>query len=166
MTNDYKGGLTVEPQAAGAKRLFRFSMHSLLWLMVVAALSLTCFIQYRKLRQTEAALSRTAWAGSETFIPSGKFRLLVNRIIDDHEIKMIVIRFETNDQKYLTVDGASSITALSIDGQTYWAETQILSSYDSSHRRMTTLTRVKSGAGWAGDKWSTHYRQPLIPKSL
>ena len=149
MTNDDKSDLRGEAHAERARRPLHFSIQSLLWLTIVAALVLTYFIQSQKLRNAQFALTRKAWAGSEVTIPSGKFRLLVNKIIDDHDTKVCVIRFEANDEHYVAVDGASSITTRADDGRTHWAEIQILASYDSTLRRMTTLTRVKSG-GWAG----------------
>jgi hypothetical protein len=52
----------------------------------------------------------------------------------------------------VSADGASSITAPADDGHTHWAEIQIIASYDSTTRSMTTLTLVKSGAGSAGGR--------------
>jgi hypothetical protein len=150
MTNDDKSDLEGEAQTERAKWPLHFSIQSLLWLTIVAALVLTYFIQSQKLRKAQFALARNAWAGSEVTIPPGKFRLLVNKIIDDRDTKVCVIRFEANDEHYVSADGASSITTPADDGLTHWAEIQILASYDSTLRRMTTLTRVKSGGGWAG----------------
>ena len=42
------------------------------------------------------------------------------------------------------------MTTAADDGSTHWAEIQIVASYDSTPRRMTTHTRTTSGAGWAG----------------
>jgi hypothetical protein len=150
MTIDDDSSLRGEAHAERARLPRQFSIQSLLWLTIVAALVLTCFIQRQKLRNAQFALARNAWAGSEVAIPPGKYRLLVNKIIDDHDIKVCVIRFEANDEHYVTADGASSTTTRADDGRTHWAEIQILASYDSTLRRMTTLTRVKSSGGWAG----------------
>jgi hypothetical protein len=50
MSNDDKPGLRGEAHAERPRRLPQFSIRSLLWLMIVAALVLTCFIQAQKLR--------------------------------------------------------------------------------------------------------------------
>lgn len=150
MTNGDEPGLGGEAHAERPRLPLHFSIQSLLWLTIVAALVLACFIQSQKLRSAQRALARNAWASSEGTIPPGKFRLLVNKIIDDRETKVCVIRFEANEKHYVAADGTSSITTSADDGRTHWAEIQILASYDSTLRRMTTLTRVKSGGGWAG----------------
>jgi hypothetical protein len=150
MTNEDNPDLRGEAHSERARWPLHFSIQSLLWLTIVAALVLTYFIQSQKLRNAQFTIARNAWAGSEVTIPPGKFRLLVNKIIDDHDTKVCVIRFEANDEHYVAADGASSITTTADDGRTHWAEIQILASYDSTTRRMTTLTRVKSGGGWAG----------------
>ncbi len=150
MTNDEKLHSKGDARAKRATRSLHFSIQSLLWLTIVAALALTCFIQSQKLRNAEIALARNAWAGRDVTVPTGKFRLLVNKIIDDKNTKVCMIRFEANDEHYVAVDGALSLTTPADDGLTHWAEIQILASFDSTTRRMTTLTRVKSGIGWAG----------------
>jgi hypothetical protein len=144
---DLRRDSTTQP----ARQPVRFNLQSLLWLTVVAALVLTCLIQSQKLRTARSALARNAWASSEVAIPKGKFRLMVNKIIDDdRDTKVCVIRIEANEEHYVSAGGQSSITTAANVGGMHWAEIQIFASYDSTTRRMTSLTRVKSGSGWAG----------------
>jgi hypothetical protein len=150
MTNDDQSDLRGESGGQHARRPLRFSLQSLLWLTIVAALVLTCLLQSQKLRNAQIALARNAWASREVAVPSGNFRLLVNKIIDDRDTKFYVIRFEANEEHYVSADGAMSITTAADDGRTHWAEIQILASYDSTLRRMTALRRVASGSGSAG----------------
>lgn len=150
MTNDQQSDWRGESTAERVRRPLRFSLQSLLWLTIVLALLLTSLIQSQKLRNAELALARNAWASSEAAVPPGKFRLLVNKIIDGRNTKIYVIRFEANEEHYVSADGASCITMPADDGRTHWAEIKILASYDSSARRMTSLTRVQSGSGSAG----------------
>jgi hypothetical protein len=131
---------------------WQFRVQSLLWLTVVVALALACFVQSRQLREAERALARNLWASRDTLIPAGKFRLLVNKMIDDDDLKLYVIRFEANEQHYVTVGGTSTLTAPADHIDVHWAEVKIIATYDSTPRRLTSLTRTSTGHGWAGGK--------------
>src|SRR5437762_2202807 len=104
MTND-ELDLRGDSSAERPRPPVRFSIQSLLWLTVVAALVLICYIQSQKLRNARSALARNAWAGSDVAIPTGKFRLLVNKIIEEHDTKICVIRCETNEEHYVSAGG-------------------------------------------------------------
>src|SRR5262245_27325649 len=96
---------------SSARPRWQFRIQSLLWLTVVIALALACLVQYRDLRRAERALARNSWASRETSIPVGKFRLMVNQIADDRDLKVWVIRLEANGEHYITVGGQSSTTS-------------------------------------------------------
>jgi hypothetical protein len=142
---------TSEPTAASPRRL-RFNIASLLWLFVTVALALMCFLQTRKVMEAERALARNAWAQQSTSIPAGKFRVMVNSIVDDAEQKIIVVRVETNDAQYIGADGARTFMEPTNNGMPRWGEVIILFSYDSTTGKLTELTRTKCRGGWAGGR--------------
>jgi hypothetical protein len=139
---------------------WQFRIQSLLWLTLVIALALACFIQSRQLRDAQLALARNSWASRDTLIPSGKFRLMVNRIADDSDLKVFVIRFEANGRHFVSAGGQSSTTSpMTDDDVTHWAEITLVGNYDSTDRHYSLLTRVRSGVGYAGGK-SVHTLRP------
>jgi hypothetical protein len=127
-------------------------LRSLFWLAIVIALALSCFVQSRRLRDAEAALARNSWAIGNAAIPAGKFRLLVNDLIDNDDIKVVVIRFEANEEHFVTVDGAGCLTSPNEDGVVHWAEIRVVANYDSLARHLTKLTQVTSDSGTAGGR--------------
>ena len=141
------------------RQSLRFGLRSLLWLTVVIALGLCCVLQRRELSRTQLALALTAWATSDVSIPAGKFRLMVNRIVDDNDLKVCVIRFEANRECYVSVGGQSSITSPMEDSEIHWAEIKLFGNYDAMDRHFSLLTRVGSGTGYAGGK-SVHTLRP------
>jgi hypothetical protein len=118
----------------------------------VIALALAYFVQSQKLSTSQRALSRIAWAGGDVAIPAGKFRLLVNSIVDDPDLIVCVIRFEANRECYVSADGQSSTTSPLKDSDVHWAEIKIVANYDATTRRFSLLTRVGSDIGYAGGK--------------
>ena len=62
----------------------------------------------RQLRDARAALARNSWASGNAAIPAGKFRLLVNDLIDNDDMKVVVIRLEANEEHFVTADGAAA----------------------------------------------------------
>jgi hypothetical protein len=144
----------------------RFSLRSLFWLAIVIALALTCFVQTKRLRDAEAALARNSWAIGNAPIPSGKFRLLVNDLIDTDDMKVTVIRFEANEEHFVTADGAGCLTSAVDDGGMHWAEIRVVASYDSMAKHLTTLTQVKSGSGTAGGRTVYPLREDRTPKEF
>jgi hypothetical protein len=137
-----------------------------LWLIVVLALALSCLVQSWRLRDAEVALARNSWAYGNEPIPAGKFRMLVNRLIDNDDMKVIVIRFEANEEHFVTADGAGCRTSPSADGATHWAEIRVVASFDSMANHLTTLTQVKSDAGTAGGRTIYPIRNGQDPKGF
>jgi hypothetical protein len=130
----------------------QFGIRSLLWLTVVVALILACVRLSQRLQQTQQALARTAWAASDVSIPAGKFRLMVNKILDDQGLKVCVVRFEANRECYVSVGGQSCMTSPMENGETHWAEIKVVGNFDKMDRHFTLLTRVGSAVGHAGGK--------------
>ena len=127
-------------------------MRSLFWLAIVIALALSCFVLTQRLRDADAVIARTSWAIGNAAIPAGKFRLLVNDLIDNDDIKVVVIRFEANEQHFITADGAGCLASPTEDGAVHWAEIRVVASYDSLARHLTKLTQVKSESGTVGGR--------------
>jgi hypothetical protein len=144
----------------------RFSLGSLFWLAIVIALALSCFVQSRRLRDANAVIARNSWANGSALIPPGKFRLLVNDLIDNDDMKVVVIRFEANEQHFITADGAGCLTSPSETGAAHWAEIRVVASYDSLAKHLTTLTQVKSESGTAGGRTIYPLRNERNPKEL
>jgi hypothetical protein len=130
---------------------FRFGTRSVFVLMLIVALALSCIIEWRKLRDAERALTRNAWAHQAVYIPAGKFRLMVNEIMDDKDAKVFVLRFEANEQHYVSCNGSACLVESDADG-VYWAEIRLVSTYDSMARHVTVISQVKSGAGAAAGR--------------
>ena len=62
------------------------------------------------------------------------------------------IRFEANEEHFITADGAGSVTSSrEVDGL-HWAEIRVVASYDSLAKHLTTLIQVKSKVGRAGGR--------------
>ena len=99
-------------------------------------------------------------------IPPGKFRLLVNDLIDNDDMKVVVIRFEANEQHFITADGAGCLTSPNEDGAVHWAEIRVVASYDSLAKHLTTLTQVKSESGTAGGRTIYPFRNEQNPKEF
>lgn len=133
---------TVKPR-------WQFSIRSLLWFMVVVALLLAGFVQWRKLRSAERALARIAWATGDLSIPSGKFQLLVNKLVDTDDTKAYEIRFEANEPHQVRVDGEMSVTSPSEDGSMHLVQIKIVSMFDSMNHHLITMTSVGSAGGGA-----------------
>jgi hypothetical protein len=146
--------------------LWQFRIQSLLWLTLVVALALACFVQSRQLREAERALARNEWASRNTTIPAGKFRLLVNKMIDDVDLQLYLIRLEANEQHYVSVGGSTTLTSLADNSDTHWTEIKIVATYDSTPRRLTLLTRTSSGHGWAGGKTIYTLRPDQKPEDV
>jgi hypothetical protein len=142
----------------------RFSLGSLFWLAIVIALALSCFIQSRRLRDARAVIARNSWANDSALIPPGKFRLLVNNLIDNDDMKVVVIRFEANEQHFITADGAGCVTSPNEVGAAHWAEIRVVSSFDSLDKHLTTLTQVKSESATAGGRTIHPFRNDQNPK--
>ena len=106
----------------------------------------------QRLRDAELALARNSWAYGNARIPPFKFRLLVNELIDNDDMKVIVIRFEANEQHFITADGAGCLSSEMEGGGLHWAEIRVVAGYDSMAKHMTTLTQVKSDSGTAGGR--------------
>jgi hypothetical protein len=155
-----------EHTTPGIKLPLRFSLRSLFWLAIVIALALSCFVQTRRLRDAEAALARNSWAIGNAAIPPGKFRLLVNDLIDNDDVKVVVIRFEANEQHFITADGGGCLTSPNEDAAVHWAEIRVVASYDSLARHLTTLTQVKSESGTAGGRTIYPLRKEQNPKDF
>jgi len=145
---------------------WRFSLRDLLWLVVVLAITLSCWVQTCRLRDAKVALARNTWAYGNNPIPAGKFRLLVNRLIDDDNIKVVVIRFEANEEHFITVDGAGTRTSPNEDGTTHWAEVRVVAAFDSLANHLITLTQAKSDVGTAGGRTIYPLRQGQSPKDF
>jgi hypothetical protein len=144
----------------------RFSLRSLFWLAIVIALLLSCFVQTRRLRDAEAVIARNSWAIGDAVIPSGKFRLLVNDLIDSDDMKVVVIRFEANEQHFITADGAGCVTTPNETGAAHWAEIRVVATYDSLAKHLTTLTQVKSESATAGGRTIYPLRNEQNPKEF
>jgi hypothetical protein len=136
-----------------------FTLRALLGLTVIVALALCCVILTRQLRETEAVLARNAWAADSGAIPPGKFRLLINRVVDAEDVQVVVMRFEANEEHFVTADGQGSTTTPNEDGELHWCEIRIVTCYDSTSNRLIALTQVRSASGSAGG--SSNY--PLKP---
>jgi hypothetical protein len=148
------------------KPLFRFSLGSLFWLAIVVALALSCFDQMQRLRDAEAVIARNSWATDNAAIPSGKFRLLVNNVIDDDDMKVVIIRFEANEQHSITADGAGCGTSPIDDSAVHWAEIRVVASYDSIARHLTTVTQLKAESATAGGRTIYPLRKEQDPKEF
>jgi hypothetical protein len=144
----------------------RFSLKSILWLIVVFALAMSCLVQTWRVRDAEVALARHSWAYGNEHIPAVTFRLLVNRLFDNDDMKVVVIRFEAIEEHFVTADGAGCRTAPSEDGPTHWAEIRVVASFDSMANHLTTLTQVKSESGTAGGRIIYPLRQDQDPKGF
>jgi hypothetical protein len=148
------------------RSFWRFSLRDILWLVVVLAVTLSCWVQTRRLRDAEVALARNSWAYGNDPIPAGRFRLLVNRLIDNEDIKVVVIRFEANEEHFVTVDGAGTRTSPNEDGTTHWSEVRVVAAFDSMANHLITLTQAKSDAGTAGGRTIYPLRQGQSPKDF
>jgi hypothetical protein len=144
----------------------RFGLRSLFWLAIAIALALTCFVQTKRLWDAEAALARNSWAIGNATIPPGKFRLLVNELIDTEDMKVTVIRFEANEEHFITADGAGCLSSKMEGGGIHWAEIRVVASYDSLAKHLTTLTQVKSASGTAGGRTIYPLRKDPTPEDF
>ena len=64
----------------------------------------------RRLRDSELALARIAWACGSAQLSPGEFRLLVNEIIDMDDIKVTVIRFAA--EKHFATENSPMVERL------------------------------------------------------
>jgi hypothetical protein len=158
--------MSISNDPPAGQRSLQFGIRSLLWLTAVVALLLICLLMSQRLRRAEQALARTAWATSDVSIPPGKFRLLADTIVDDSDLKVLVVRFEAGRECYVSVDGQSSITTQMPDNDTHYAEITIVGNYDQTPGRFTLLTRVGSGGGYAGGKSIRTLRPATAPADL
>jgi hypothetical protein len=80
-------------------------------------------------------------------------------------MKVVVIRFEANEQHFITADGAGCLTSPNETGA-HWAEIRVVASYDSLAKHLTTLTQAKSESGTAGGRTIYPLRNEQNPKEF